>query len=220
MRQLEAYHDSYNQLLYAPVIRNLGVMNQILIECSINFGWIDEIHQLQRIDKHLVGLLSRKDIEPDMDWDDIWSYDNRDKFEYHYDTHRKDFGAKNWNDYAKQSKDFYEKAQKEKLPTVETNKGYTKIYDPTTKTFGTYNPAGKTETFYKPTSPTYFERQVDKEISKGGTIINPLPPKITNEPITVRPPSSGGFGGGGGVGLDPFAKPVHIPKPTDSLPEE
>jgi hypothetical protein len=34
-----------------------------------------------------------------------------------------------------------------------------RIYDPATNTFGAFNPSGATRTFFKPTSPSYWERQ-------------------------------------------------------------
>jgi hypothetical protein len=124
--------------------------------------------------KCLAAMLE-KDIEPDGDWDDLWANADLEKFRRHFDDHRRDFSAKNWNDYAKKSQDFYKGASQEKLPTVQTKDGHLKIYDPKTNTFGVYNSEGKTETFYKPTSPTYYEREVQKVLNDGGRVINPMP---------------------------------------------
>lgn len=127
---------------------------------------------LQNIHQSLLDC--KADDDPDGDWDDDWADDDPEKFGRHFDKHAKDFGAKNWNDYARKSQDFYRRAQTEKLPSVRTKAGWTKIYDPKTNSFGSYNPQGKTETFFKPTPPTYYERQIEKTVSGGGSIINPL----------------------------------------------
>jgi pyocin large subunit-like protein len=37
--------------------------------------------------------------------------------------------------------------------------GVIRVYDPATNTFGSYNANGTTRTFFKPTSPTYWDRQ-------------------------------------------------------------
>lgn len=121
------------------------------------------------------GMLRKVNDDPDGDWDDMWADDDLEEFGGHFNKHRKDFGAKDWNDYARQAQDFYKKGLEEKFPAVETRDGYVKMYDPKTNSFGVYNPEGKATSFYKPTSPTYYKRQVGIELGKGGRMINPLP---------------------------------------------
>src|SRR5262249_688789 len=87
-----------------------------------------------------------------------------------------DFGANNWDDYANQANQFYQKFQSDKLPAIKYPNGdEIGVYEPSTNTFGIYTSEGKTITFYKPTSPTYFEREIQDVISHGGSIINTLP---------------------------------------------
>ena len=49
------------------------------------------------------------------------------------------------------------------------------MYDPESNTFGSYNPEGKPETFYKPTSSGYYGRVEKAEVSKGGSISTRCP---------------------------------------------
>jgi hypothetical protein len=106
---------------------------------------------------------------------DTWANPDLGKFEDHYEAHRADFGSTSPEEYAARANGFYNMGQDEKLPALETNHGYIKMYDPETNTFGAYNSEGQTNTFFKPTSSTYFERQTTKEIASGGRVIEPLP---------------------------------------------
>ncbi len=114
----------------------------------------------------------------------------------HYDDHRKDFRAKSARDYARQARQFFQHARREKLPTIVDRSGITRIYDPATNTFGSYNPDGSTRTFFKPKEKTdYFRKQI-KRYGQSGRVINPLPKPSGR-------PGRGGGGGGGGF-IDPF----------------
>ena len=78
-------------------------------------------------------------------------------------------------DYADKAQKFRIKAAKEKLPAVETSEKhgkYIKVYDPKTNSFAVYDRDGKTHTYYKPTSKTYFERVKEDELKKGGRVID------------------------------------------------
>ena len=77
----------------------------------------------------------------------------------HFARHGKDFGAKSADDYAKQASDFFRRSQADRLPTKIDADGVIRVYDPRSNTFGAFNPDGTTRTFFKPTSPTYFDRQ-------------------------------------------------------------
>ncbi len=78
----------------------------------------------------------------------------------HVKDHGKDFGVNSADQYTKRANDFYKRGQAEKLPTVIDKHGVTRMYDPKTNTFGSYNPDGSTRTFYKPTSKNYFDNQI------------------------------------------------------------
>jgi len=77
----------------------------------------------------------------------------------HFREHGADFGAKSADDYATQVSQFFGRSQAESLPTKVDADGVIRVYDPKTNTFGAFNSDGTTKTFFKPTSPTYWERQ-------------------------------------------------------------
>jgi RHS repeat-associated protein len=78
----------------------------------------------------------------------------------HFKRHGPDFKATSADDYAKKAMDFFQQAKKQNLPTKIDKHGVTRIYDPKTNTFGSYNPNGTTRTFYKPTDGAkYFNGQ-------------------------------------------------------------
>ncbi len=54
---------------------------------------------------------------------------------------------------------FFQESQAAKLPTKIDSQGVIRVFDPKTGSFGSFNPNGTTRTFYKPSSPTYFDRQ-------------------------------------------------------------
>jgi uncharacterized protein RhaS with RHS repeats len=77
----------------------------------------------------------------------------------HFKDHGADFAAKNVDDYAKKASEFLKQSQANKLPTKIGPDGTIRVYDPKTNTFGAYHADGTTKTFFKPESPTYFDRQ-------------------------------------------------------------
>jgi hypothetical protein len=77
----------------------------------------------------------------------------------HFVRHGADVGAKNAESYVDQASEFRKRSQTDGLPTKIDPKGTIRIYDPASNTFGAYNADGTTKTFFKPTSPTYFDRQ-------------------------------------------------------------
>lgn len=87
------------------------------------------------------------------------SWSNSRTLADHFARHGKDFGARNPTDYAQKASDFLQRGIKDKLPTKVDKDGVIRMYDPKSNTFGAYNPDGTTRTLFKPTSPTYFERQ-------------------------------------------------------------
>ncbi len=103
------------------------------------------------------------------------SWARAETFDKHFNDHADDFGARSKTEYARMANDFYLRGMSEKLPAIQTQEGWVKIYDPKTNSFGTYDSQGKTETFFKPTSKNYFQRQIIRVLLRGGRIIEPLP---------------------------------------------
>ena len=79
--------------------------------------------------------------------------------ERHFTDHGADFGTTSAEDYANQASQFFQRSQAQGLPTKIDANGVIRVYDPASNTFGAFNPNGTTRTFFKPTSPTYFQRQ-------------------------------------------------------------
>ncbi len=77
----------------------------------------------------------------------------------HFREHGADFGAKSADDYATQASQLLRRSQAENLPTKVDADGVIRVYDPKTNTFGAFNSDGTTKTLFKPTSPTYWDRQ-------------------------------------------------------------
>ena len=77
----------------------------------------------------------------------------------HFARHGADFGARSPEDYAAQAAAFLARARAEGLPAKRDADGSLRIYDPATGAFGAYNANGTTRTYFKPGSPTYFDRQ-------------------------------------------------------------
>lgn len=123
------------------------------------------------------------------------TWHNSKTFSRHYDDHGKDFGTTSPKDYAKQANNFHQRYKIEKLPAFRYPNGEIGVYDPKTNTYGLYTSNGKTITYYKPTSPTYFERQINTYIPKGGEVINPM---------SVKLPARGGAGLGGQLDFPKF----------------
>lgn len=55
--------------------------------------------------------------------------------------------------------EFVVESQCQGLPTKIDSEGVIRVYDPSTSTFGAHNPDGTTRTFFKPTSPTFWDQQ-------------------------------------------------------------
>jgi len=87
------------------------------------------------------------------------SWGNPSSLAEHFADHGTDFGATSAEDYAKQAAEFLRRAQRDALPMKIDEGGTIRVYDPATNTFGSYNADGTTKTFFKPTSPTYWDRQ-------------------------------------------------------------
>jgi hypothetical protein len=89
------------------------------------------------------------------------SWGNPKTLARHFRDHGADFAAKTAEEYAQKASQFLQDAQRRGLATKVDAEGIIRVYDPKTNTFGAYNPNGTTRTFFKPTSPTYWDRQPD-----------------------------------------------------------
>jgi pyocin large subunit-like protein len=68
----------------------------------------------------------------------------------YFRDHGQDFGAGSQEEYARLASLFLQDAPRRNLPMKIDKDGIIRIYDPTTNTFGAYNPNGTTRTFFKP----------------------------------------------------------------------
>lgn len=87
------------------------------------------------------------------------SWGNANTLERHFRDHGADFGAKTADEYARMASEFFQRGQRERLSTKIDADGIIRVFDPKTNTFGSFNPDGTTRTFFKPSSPTYWDRQ-------------------------------------------------------------
>jgi RHS repeat-associated protein len=87
------------------------------------------------------------------------SWGNLASLTRHFRDHGSDFGSTSAREYARQASEFLQRSQQEGMPTKIDKDGIIRVYDPQTNTFGAYNADGTTRTLFKPTSPTYWDRQ-------------------------------------------------------------
>jgi hypothetical protein len=77
----------------------------------------------------------------------------------HFSDHGRDFGASSEAEYAHLAREFFLRARREGLPTKVDRHGIVRVFDQKTNAFGSYTADGRTITFFKPSSPTYWLRQ-------------------------------------------------------------
>ena len=78
----------------------------------------------------------------------------------HYERHGRDFGSKNADDYAAQAWHFLQRARTENLPMkLDNTDGTLRVFDPKSRAFAAYTKTGRTKTYFRPDSPTYWQRQ-------------------------------------------------------------
>jgi pyocin large subunit-like protein len=82
----------------------------------------------------------------------------------HFERHGRDFKAKDLEAYAAEAWRFLQRAREEGLPAKVDDAGTVRVYDPKTGAFGAFNREGKTKTFFKPRSRSYFERQPGRSV--------------------------------------------------------
>ena len=78
----------------------------------------------------------------------------------HFERHGLDFSSKSPDDYAAQAWQFLQRARAENLPMkIDDTDGTLRVYDPKTRAFAAYTSAGRTKTYFRPDSSTYWQRQ-------------------------------------------------------------
>jgi pyocin large subunit-like protein len=82
----------------------------------------------------------------------------------HFARHGRDFHARDAEDYAAQAAALLQRARANGLPAKRTADGTIRVYEPATGAFGAYNANGTTKTFFKPGSPSYFDRQPGERV--------------------------------------------------------
>jgi hypothetical protein len=88
-----------------------------------------------------------------------YNWGNVDTLADHFGRHGAGVSAESAEDYARMASEFLQNAPTNGYSIKVDVAGTIRVYDPTTNTFGSYSPDGTTKTFFKPTSPTYWERQ-------------------------------------------------------------
>ncbi|WP_395749180.1 fibronectin type III domain-containing protein [Prosthecobacter sp.] len=83
----------------------------------------------------------------------------------HFERHGRDFSSKSPDDYAAKAWLFLQRARAESLPMkLDDTDGTLRIFDPKTGAFAAYTKAGMTKTFFKPDSPSYWQRQPGRAV--------------------------------------------------------
>ena len=87
-------------------------------------------------------------------------FKNADVLEDHFKRHGGDFGSKSAGAYEEEAAQFFQKALEDGLP-MKADNGVTRVYDPRTNTFGSYDMrTGTIKTYFKPSGgASYFARQ-------------------------------------------------------------
>ncbi len=86
----------------------------------------------------------------------------------HFEDHGRDFGAVDEDHYARMAREFYNRARWDRSIQCKVDEdGIIRIYEPSTNTFGSYDPEGRTLTFFqadpllhrRPTNMHYWNEQ-------------------------------------------------------------
>lgn len=83
----------------------------------------------------------------------------------HFERHGRDFQAKSPDDYAAKAWLFREQARANAWPMKLDSDGTVRMWDGRTHSFAAYNRDGTTKTFFKPDSPSYWQRQPGRPIA-------------------------------------------------------
>lgn len=82
----------------------------------------------------------------------------------HFARHGGDFAATSQDDYAAQAWRFRQRAVAEHLPMKLDTDGTVRVFDPKTRAFASFNRDGTTKTYFRPDSPSYWQRQPGRAI--------------------------------------------------------
>ena len=83
----------------------------------------------------------------------------------HFDRHGRDFSSTSPEDYAAQAWRFLQRARDGSLQMkLDATDGTVRIFDPKTRAFAAFNESGRTKTFFKPESPSYWQRQPGRPV--------------------------------------------------------
>lgn len=89
-----------------------------------------------------------------------------DSLQDHFDRHGRDFASQSPDDYAAKAWLFLQRARAENLAMkLDDTDGTLRVFDPATRTFGAYNRVGMTKTFFRPDSPSYWQRQPGRMVT-------------------------------------------------------
>jgi hypothetical protein len=92
----------------------------------------------------------------------------------HFDRHGRDFSSKSPDDYAAQAWSLLQRARAESLPMkLDETDGTLRVFDPQTRAFAAYNSAGRTKTFFKPESSSYWLRQPGRPVKPADLRFSP-----------------------------------------------
>lgn len=89
-----------------------------------------------------------------------------DSLQDHYDRHGGDFQSRSPDDYAAQAWFFLQRGRAGEVQMKWDDADETlRVYDPKTRAFAAYNRAGRAKTYFRPNSPTYWQRQPGRPIT-------------------------------------------------------
>lgn len=92
----------------------------------------------------------------------------------HFDRHGRDFSSKSPDDYAAQAWQLLQRARAESLPMkLDDTDGTLRVFDPQTRALAAYNSAGRTKTFFKPESSSYWQRQPGRPVKPADLRFSP-----------------------------------------------
>ena len=107
--------------------------------------------------RHQQYVPKSREAGPHLPAPDSWA--DLSTLKRHFLRHGADFESESDVNYAQRAARFFLESQQHHLPTKIDLNGTIRIYEPSSNTFGSYNPLGKTRTFFKPKSSTYWQRQ-------------------------------------------------------------
>lgn len=93
------------------------------------------------------------------------TWGHMDSLRDHFERHGRDFGSKSPDDYAAQAWQFLQRARRDNLPMkIDDTDGTLRVFDPKTRAFAAYTGAGRTKTYFRPESATYWQRQPGRTV--------------------------------------------------------